>query len=471
MKGHRSPGIAALAALLLLAACGPAPAPEPEPDPAATPPALSGAATDWNVLLVSVDTLRADRLGAWGYDRRLTSPRLDQLVASGTRFDRASAPRAITWPSLATVLSGLYPSGHGVVQNGYDLPDDVETMPRILHRAGYQTGAFLGNMCSANHTGWDQFFCGAGKDPDVNREAWEWAKGIDHQRPFLMWVHYFGAHSPYYNGGAFLGDLVEPGYRGPVHAKKGALNRIMTDAIDLDGEDLDRLDTLYDAAVMGTDANAASLLDALGSLGLLEKTLVVFTADHGEDLYDHHGYIYHACSVYESGLHVPLAFVAPGLIPAGSVAPDPVELGDILPTVLDLLGIEAPGPFHGRSRVADLEGRPEATEHASFSQYGETRIRTAQAGDWKLVSNPDDHLPRCFEGAPPDLYPIETVELYDLATDPGETTNLAADHPERVRALLALVESRFAGLTDRTAEQEVPEELKEELRALGYLVD
>src|SRR5207302_7205834 len=121
------------------------------PATAAQPRSLAGTARGWNVVLLTIDTLRADRLGTYGYARRATSPNLDRQLASGVAFDRAFSQRAATWPSLASVLSGLYPSGHGVDENGYGFPDDLPTLPKLLHAAGYRTGAFLSNMCDANH--------------------------------------------------------------------------------------------------------------------------------------------------------------------------------------------------------------------------------------------------------------------------------------------------------------------------------
>lgn len=436
------------------------------------PPDLSGTAANWNLLVLSVDTLRADRLAAWGYDVRQNSPHLDGLVRSGTRFETAMAPRAITWPSLASAMTGLYPTGHGVAQNGYDFPDEVPTLAKLLAAQGYQTGAFLSNMCSANHQGWDTRYCSRSVDGRTTLRALQWSEQIDRERPFLMWAHYFGGHSPYTNGKHRFGDFLDPTYEGPVAAQKGVLDAIMTEKIALSETDVGQLDALYDAAVLGTDDTIGDLLKGLGDAGLLERTLVVFFADHGEELYDHHGYLYHACSVYQSGLRVPLAFVAPGLLGADKQVSGVVELIDVLPTLLDLLGVEAPAELHGRS-LAPLLADPVGSrgDRPAFSEYDQTRIHTVLAGDWKLVDNPDGHHPICFGGAPADLYPIARAELYDLRSDPGETTNLADQYPERVEALRRLIERRFASLTDRIEDQELPEDLKRELEALGYLAN
>src|SRR6185295_16249029 len=171
---------------------------------------LTGAAKGWNVVLLTVDTLRADRLGAYGYAARANSPRLDAQLASGVLFADAQSQRASTWPSLASLLTGLYPSGHGVAENGYGFPDDLPTLPKILHGAGYRTGAFLSNMCRANHQAWDAFSCTGGNDGKATRNALAWAGDLQGDKPFLLWLHLFGAHGPYYNGGDG-GEKLDPG--------------------------------------------------------------------------------------------------------------------------------------------------------------------------------------------------------------------------------------------------------------------
>jgi choline-sulfatase len=449
--------------LLVLTSCG------PEPKAQAERRRLAGEAKGWNVVLLTVDTLRADRLGAYGYAARANSPRIDAQLASGILFQSAMAQRASTWPSLASLLTGLYPTGHGVAENGYGFPDDLPTLPKLLRAAGYQTGAFLSNMCQANHQGWDAFACSGGQDGKTVRRALEWAREVDGSRPFLLWVHLFGAHPPYYNGGD-LANQLDPGYTGPLGPKKRLLDPVMTGPMPLDERDLRHLNALYDAAVQGSDRLGGSLLDGLRQAGRLARTLVVFTADHGEELYAHNRYLYHSCSVYQTTLHVPLGFSAPGLLPAGARVPQTVELIDVLPTLLDLLGTPLPAEQHGRSLAPYLE-RPGAggAGKAAFSEYGSTAIRTVKQGNWKLIHNPDGLSPVCIPDAPPDHYPIGRAELYDLSRDPGETANLAASRPGKTAELAKLIRQRFAAVRSRAGKQEMSEELKQKLKELGYV--
>lgn len=463
--------LTALAALAALAAgCG------PREDAPAPPPRLSGSASGYNLLLLSVDTVRADRLGAYGYTARVTTPRIDRLLASGVTFERAVAPRSITWPSLTSVLTGLYPSTHGVVENGYEIPDDVPTLPEVLRAAGYRTAAFLSNMCRANHRGWDDFACSGGRDGRTADAVLAWAADEAGRSgggpPFFLWVHLFAAHGPYYNGGDLAERQLDPGYEGPVAMNKRALDRVMTEPIALTSRDVTHLDALYDAALMGTDHVVATILDGLEREGLLERTLLVFLADHGEELYDHNGYVYHACSVYESTLHVPLGITGLPDVTRGGRVSQPVELLDVAPTIYDLLGVTPPAVEQGVSLVPRLE-RPGAGGRGkpAFSDYGNEALRTVVYDGWKLIDNPNDLQPYCLPGAPQGHYPLEPLELYDLTADPEETRNLAAQEPERAAALERLIRRRFAGLARRGDKQELTPEMRKQLEALGYVAN
>jgi arylsulfatase A-like enzyme len=476
-KGHYNPRpvlrlrrLSPLACVLLaaafLAAC------RDEPKSMAKPagrPRLAGGAKGWNVVLLTVDTLRADRLGAYGYTARQNSPSMDAKLGAGVLFESAMAQRAATWPSLASLLTGLYPSAHGVAENGYGFPDDLPTLPKVLHGAGYRTGAFLSNMCDANHQGWDDFSCVGGQDGKTVRRASEWIGGLRQDRPFFLWVHLFGAHNPYYNGGDAAARL-DPGYEGPVLAKKWALDQINIRKPALTERDLRHLDALYDAAVHGSDGLIGAVLQALRAAGKLERTVVVLTADHGEELYEHNRYLFHSCSVYQTTLHVPLGISAPGLVPAGARVRQTVELIDVLPTVLDLVGVPAPKEQHGRSLVPYLE-RPDGggPGKPAFAEYGESTVHTVIQNGWKLVDNPDGYDPVCIPNAPPHHYPIGRAELYDLEHDPREQKNLAAGNPAQATELARLIRQRFSGLTRRQHQQEVPEKVRKELKALGYV--
>ncbi|HEY0782502.1 MAG TPA: sulfatase-like hydrolase/transferase, partial [Thermoanaerobaculia bacterium] len=333
------------------------------------------------------------------------------------------------------------------------------------------TAAFLSNMCDANHQGWDDFACTGGRDGKTVANTLDWAAGRGDAKPFFLWVHLFGAHGPYYNGGDLAAQKLDPGYEGLLGPKRWRLDRVMTQKVPLSAADRRHLEALYDAAVLGSDHLAGNLLDGLKQAGRLDRTLLVVASDHGEELYAHNGYLYHSCSVYQTALHVPLGFIAPGLLPAGARVQQTVELIDVTPTILDLLGVRAP-PLHGRSLVPYLE-RPErgGAGKPAFSQYGATTVHTALLGDFKLIDNPDGVDPDCIPNAPPHHYPIGRTELYDLAHDPGEIENLADRRPAQVADLKHLIHQRFAGLGTRARKQEVPDEVKKKLINLGYVAN
>ncbi|MEM9293553.1 MAG: sulfatase [Acidobacteriota bacterium] len=492
-KAPRHHGVKALCAIAALSlavlGCQPsAPATDSADGEAGSPAAAASLdARQHNVLLISADTVRADRLNIYGYDERELTPNLDRLLSRGVLFEQATAPRTITWPSLATVLTGLYPSGHGVIENGYELPPDLETLPKRLRAEGYQTAAFLSNMCRAGHDGWDVLRCSHGRDGRTVQWSLEWAQQIDPERPWLIWIHLFGAHGPYYNGGDLARTRFDPDYTGDLIPKKWRLDAVMKEQQELSPADIRHLDAIYDAAVAGTDGLVGRILDGLGFsaegstvAGAPREgapvgdrgTTIVFLSDHGEDLYDHNGYLYHACSVYETSLHVPLGIVAEGVVPTGSRINQPVELSDVTPTILDLMSLESQANFHGDSLVPYLRrsdhggrGKP------AFSEYGSTRIHTVRSGPWKLVDNPDGLTPYCFAGGPKDLYPVQQVELYNLEQDPLEQENVADQHQARVAEMRELIRNRFSSLQTRDQAQDIPEDLKEELRSLGYVAN
>jgi arylsulfatase A-like enzyme len=437
------------------------------PSPDGEEPSLTAAAKGWNLIFLSVDTLRADHLNSYGYTVRSTSPNIDSLLSKGVRFENASAPRASTWPSLTSVLSGLYPSSHGVLENGYRFPEDLLLLQDILAEAGYQTGAFLGNMCGARHRGWHKVICSVRNDRKALLEAMQWAEGLDPDQPFFLWYHQYGTHPPY-RGGRTIADSLVPDYQGPIAANRAALDRVMTQDIPLNEDDVYYLNALYDGALWVSDERVGMILDWLAEKDELDRSLIVFFADHGEDLYQHNHYLYHACSVFQTGLHVPLGFIAPELLDPGA-APAQVHLVDILPTVLDLLGLPAPQGGHGSSLLPWLEDPSLPSLTPAFSEYGNTRIRTVLSDGWKLIVNPDLVSPLCFKGAPEDLYPIAPVQLYNLASDPAESQDLSTLERKRVTELQQLIEERFQDLQGLHGKQEISRELQEQLEALGYV--
>jgi arylsulfatase A-like enzyme/Flp pilus assembly protein TadD len=392
----------------------------------------SGALRGCSVLLVTIDTLRADRVGAYG--RPGLTPTLDALAAKGLRFGRASAHAPMTLPSHASILTGLTPPAHGVRNNGsYILDPSRTTLAQILRDAGYRTGAFVGSFALDARFGlghgfdvYDDYY-GEEKGrldfgfverraPDVLRPAEQWilkTKGA----AWFAWIHLFDPHAPY--------DAPER-----------------------------RVSDPYDNEVAFTDAHLGRFLDSLRQAGHLDRTLIVVTADHGESLGEH-GETTHGLFAYEATLRVPLIVTGPGI--AAAVVRERVGHVDLVPTILDLLGVPAPLEMHGRSLRSAMNGAQGGARPIYFEALDAnlTRNWAPLTGlverQWKYVDLP---LP----------------ELYDLDTDPREMANLATREPDIVTAMRArLDELRAPVEAARAGATSVDPDTAARLRSLGYL--
>jgi len=400
-----------------------------------------------NVILISVDTLRADRLGCYGYEKAST-PHIDSLAAEGTLFQRVISQAPITLPSHATMLTGLTPASHAVHDNGsYRLPEEHKTLAEHLKEEGYRTGAVIGGFPLSSQFGTAQgfdFYSEQGlrshqvlrsPDPDrqvllqgtppdrpadaVTRDALRWISTLPPQEPFFLFVHYYDPHSP---------------YEAPEEYRA-------------------RHDSAYDAEIAFTDKEIGRLLDGIDARGLLEGTLIVFTSDHGEALGDH-GELTHGYLLHDSTLRVPLLLHGPR-VPAGKRIQGLAQLADIVPTVLDLLS-QPVGGLDGRSLVPLLQGKPASKEiriysecllpHFSRNCYP---IRCLTSDEWRYIDAGKD-------------------ELFHLTRDADEDHNVAREHKDRVGAMKSQLE-QIPLVQDPQARHVISEKDAQELRALGYL--
>ncbi|AVP98445.1 hypothetical protein C7S18_15170 [Ahniella affigens] len=349
-----------------------------------------------NVLLVSIDTLRADHVGAYGYPLAKT-PTLDALAKQGTLFEEALSSAPITLPSHTTILSGLLPPSHGVRDNGaYAVPDSVDMAAELLAEAGYQTQAFVSAVVLAKRYNIQQGFqlyddaLWSEEDPNLfmirERQAPEtidralaWFDGWKQsdpatRKPFFTWVHLFDPHEP--------------------HLAPGGIADIAA--------------TPYDAEITFADQHLGRLIDALGNAGVLDNTLIIVTADHGESLGEH-GEKTHAVFVYRATTHVPLIVRLPSRFPASRRVSTPVHHIDILPTILATLGLPA-RDLPGR----DLRAIP-ATGDADRPLYSESLLSEVGFGMAPLHAIRQDHFTYIEAPRP---------ELYNLQIDPDERSNV-----------------------------------------------
>ncbi len=388
-----------------------------------------------NVLLITIDTLRADHVGAYG-DRDAATPVLDALAKRGTLFTDAICQVPLTLPSHASMLTGLLPPSHGIRDNvGFALAPGIPTLAEQFRKSGYETAAFVSGYPLHRRFGLargfdvydDRFPRGddPGRAPYIERRAdvtvraaIDWLEGRGN-RPFFAWVHLFDPHAPY--------DPPEP-----WHTRFA--------------------DRPYDGEVAFADTQIGVLLDELSRRGQLPKTVILAAADHGEGLGEH-GESTHGLFIYDSTIRIPLIVAGPG-VKAG-VRPRAVVRGiDVAPTLLDLAGVQAMGAIDGRSLEPALDGRALPGEGAYVeSLLGRLSFGWAPLYGWRTDRTMFIEAPR--------------NELYDIGSDPGETHDLSgsrASDANRYRELLRAIASK----TRSSSTRPVNGEARERLRALGY---
>lgn len=438
-------------------------------EPARPRELVSGAYSGFNVVFLSVDTLRVDRLGLYGYGRD-TSPNLDRVAQQSVVFDRAHVPRGLTWPSLASMFTGLYPQSTNVRRNGDLLADSTPTLMTILHERGYTTAAFLANACKAFERGLDQKVCGT--DGKTAARAVDWIENSP-EAPFFLWVHFEAPHETYKPQEAY--DIfTDPGYGGKAAGSREFLDNVILSQEALPEVDHAQVSALYDGEVLFADALMGRVLQALAQTGLLESSIVVLVSDHGEELADHNNYYYHACSTYESVLHVPLMIRFPDRELAGLRIPQIVENLDLTPTLLDLLGIDIELALQGRSLLPLLNRNPEGAEAfdhslAEYYRPGVGWIRSIRTDRWRYIYNPEKIVPTCRpEGS---YFRVAREELYDHSNDPRELRNVADQFPEVVAELRKELLAAMGADPEQPPPIRAGPEVIEQLKALGYLGD
>ncbi len=407
--------------------------------------AAPGCASGFNLVLITLDTVRADRLGCYGYSRART-PAIDGLADRGVVFGQAIAPTSVTLPSHATILTGLTAPSHGVRNNGsFRLAGARRTVAETLGENGYRTAAFIGAYVLDARYGLDQGFDHyddevnvTGKPAEgahyversaghVTEAALAWLEGPparEKQQPFFMWVHYYDAHYPYAPPESF------------------------TDSLPRDP---------YDREIAYTDTQIRRVVDALRAKNLIDRTLIVVTADHGEGLGEHDEAT-HSLLVYDTTVHVPLVFSCPALFRVPTRVDDRVVgLVDIVPTVLGMLGVSSDGAVDGRNVFTSAPDEARAI-------YIETMASLMNNG-WSPLSGLR-RLNDKFILAP-------RPEFYDLLADAGETDNLFDTEAPAIIALADQLDEKLEGwpsVESMVAQARTmdPEEAAR-LAALGYV--
>lgn len=434
-----------------------------------------------NLVVIVIDTLRASHVGAYGYSRP-TSPALDALAARGVLFRTAQSPSNWTVPSVGSLLTGAFPSQHGAhlgdgprelgraPEAPRSLSPSVPLLSEILTRAGFQTALWSGNpfLYGRFREGFGTVRAGRADGGEQIGEILDWVRANRERRFFLYW-QIMDLHQPL-DPPAELERRFAPDAPPDFPDEKTRdwdFGRLESDADRAFLRYRTLRTALYDATILHVDGLVGRLLEELRASGLQSSTLVVVTADHGEELWDHwreeraladdpRGIwgIGHGHSMYQELLHVPLLIAGPGAR-RGASSDCPVALTDVVPTVLARLGVppapHAAGLDLSGFLAGSARGCPQRPLLAEAPAYGPDSF-ALRMGHWKLVRRGDD-----------------LVQLYDLERDPGERTEVSALHPGLVTRLKGLAERLRAQASEVTPETVLDEKLREELRSLGYL--
>ena len=431
-----------------------------------SPVFLSAGERPANVLILSVDTLRSDRLSVYGYERQ-TSPNIDALLRRGVRFTEARTVEPLTAPALASMLISMPPHEHGSTRNGLAVRGKTPSLPRVLRRQGYKTAAFVGswtlrkNLWEMNvhfdtykavltKSRWAGVWTREARAEDLNQKSLDWLSGHleeEGKRPFLLWIHYVEPHSPYVLQEEFLdqigsapaGDLKSKSYR-------------------------------YDSEIAYVDDQIGQLLAGMSDLVSLEDTLIVFLSDHGESLGEH-DYWGHGRNLFEPNLRIPLGVVFEGRVES-AVQTAPAVITDIAPTVVGLLGFAVPDFFQGLNWAPVLAGTsPSPVDRVTFYETHKGAVRPYEGKD-ALRQKGLLEVGK-LEGSKKELFRLkgESKMEFDLTADSGETLNLVEADDKISVALkdwLAKVRQGLV-LSDDLPPPSLSEEDTEALRALGYL--
>lgn len=427
-------------------------------------PEREAPAAPTNVIVFLVDTVRADKLRPFNPESRVETPGLDAWARRTAVFQQGHTQENWTKPSVATLLTGLLPWQHTATSGEAVLPNSATMLSERLRDEGFQTGAFICNGYVSDkfgfEQGWGSFrnYIREGRRTQarfVAADVLEWLDGREEDKPFFLYVHTIDPHVPYMPPPSTLALYDPDPYEGPIDfgRDRELLEKIKSGSLRTTARDRVRLEALYDGEITYHDVHFNSILEGLERRGLDDNTMVVFTADHGEEFFDHES-CGHGHSLYEELLHVPMMIRVPGRTDARVDVAEPVGLVDVVPTVLEALGHEVPADLPGRSLLSLIEGRSADAPTPVVSGFMEG-WRSVVVGRYKLIQRTH-----------------RRIMIYDLEADPDEQEDIAEDRPLLVRYLRAMLGLRLAGRTrprHQAERTEIDPETDEQLRALGYV--
>jgi arylsulfatase A-like enzyme len=429
-----------------------------------------------NVVVLVIDTLRADKLRPFNPQTRVKTPAIDQLATEGVVFELAQAPENWTKPSVASILTGLYPQTHQQKTADAALPSSAELLSEHLKDQGFATGGFIANGYVSDRFGFDQGWDDysnyireekSTEAKDVFEAAGNWIEAHKDGR-FFAYIQTIDPHVPYDPPGEYLAMYDSGEYAGQVRPRMTGdlLEKAKRNPpqVVFDARDKERLKALHDGEITKHDHFFGAFLERLSEMGLSEDTLIVVTADHGEEL-DDHGSWGHGHSVYQELLHVPLIFRLPHRLPAGAKIGAAVSTLDVSATVTELLGVPGMAQNEGRELIGLMLGEAPSRPTVAFSDFQDDR-RVITTGRWKFV-----------------LRANLTSTMFDLVADPMEKAELDVSSFPIGRRYSRILLGQFLGATARgdwlSAEQkggtqlqrenaEMDDTIRDQLRALGY---
>ena len=441
-----------------------------------------------NIIFISLDTLRADHLGAWGY-KKPTSPFIDRLAFEGVRFSQAFSNSSWTLPAHMSMMTSQYPHVHGVETADVALADSTVTLAELLSGQGFKTGGFISWIYVSKHFGFDRGFdnfhellppkklrdTGAThsyRAEKITDAALKWVKK-NHKKQFFLFLHYFDPHVNY-DPPAPYDRMFDQYYRGNASGQyewlKTYISGIHKIPEKIKPRDLQYVTALYDGEIRYTDTHIGRLLKGIDSRVGLDNCMVILTSDHGEEFNDHGSMEGHQWTLYDEVLHIPLIIRFPDRDLASSVIEKPVELVDIAPTILDYFHIKKPVGFQGTSLIPIARRQQKQVKPAVFAETMRHTLKVSiRTKRFKLIHT--DPMEKGKNGLPVK----GGFELYDLINDHTEQRNIFNMKDPLARRLIVKLEEwlgvRPKSKTTEQSRQKVKlsEQDIKRLRSLGYI--